>query len=350
MFGAVSTVALVGLLSVLVPIVIHLINPGKGKVVWVGNIDLLKQAKKHRIKEYRIEQWPLLLLRILIFVVLTLILAKVYFNDAITGFAQHHSVVSEGWRASAADDVTPDYVVQDKHIWQQLAVLDQALPKGDTLDVYVTDDFYAFDSPTKPAIGREIKWHVKPSASGQETMTNTQHISVTVYANEPNKQIENALNAIKAVRLVNLDIRWKHPDGQALQSSDWLIYGQAGPVPEQILKLAAKGAILLVPGESHAVKPWGDGVIVSFELESRPDFANQLLASLTSSKNVAERFKGGRLSEREIALSVSDKLSEQLKTPLEDLLLALLVLLFLVERYYCEVMRIDKKVVGVVDA
>jgi len=74
-FSIINATALIGLLSLLIPIIIHLINRSKGKLVYFGNIELVKQVKRIRVTEVKSSQWILLLLRILIFTLITLLVA-----------------------------------------------------------------------------------------------------------------------------------------------------------------------------------------------------------------------------------------------------------------------------------
>ena len=71
----VETTALLSCLALLLPIVIHLINPSKGRVIWVGNIEIIKKIKRSKANQLKIKRWLLLLLRIIIFGLLALILS-----------------------------------------------------------------------------------------------------------------------------------------------------------------------------------------------------------------------------------------------------------------------------------
>ena len=74
-FSIINAAALIGLLSLVIPIIIHLINRSKGKLVYLGNIELVKQVKRIRVTEVKLSQWLLLLLRLLIFTLITLLVA-----------------------------------------------------------------------------------------------------------------------------------------------------------------------------------------------------------------------------------------------------------------------------------
>lgn len=62
-----------------IPILIHLFNPSKGKIILIGNIKFIDKAKNLRVTEIRIRQWLLLLLRLAILFLLTLLLADIFY-------------------------------------------------------------------------------------------------------------------------------------------------------------------------------------------------------------------------------------------------------------------------------
>ncbi|MCJ8269199.1 MAG: BatA domain-containing protein, partial [Psychrosphaera sp.] len=103
MLGVVSAVALVGLISLVIPILIHLFNPGKGRLVWVGNINLVRLTKKNAVTERRISRWLLLLLRLLIFTLITLLLAQTYFKGDVSFGEKTITIVSPQWLEQASE-------------------------------------------------------------------------------------------------------------------------------------------------------------------------------------------------------------------------------------------------------
>jgi len=96
-FTLLNALALAGLLSIIVPLVIHLLNPNRGKIVFIGNIDLINQGKNIRLLNLRLTQWLLLILRLLILIFLTLILASLVKNQEIKPPLGTHVFVSGDW-------------------------------------------------------------------------------------------------------------------------------------------------------------------------------------------------------------------------------------------------------------
>jgi len=96
-FTLLNSLALLGLLSLIVPLIIHLLNPNTEKTVLIGNIDLINKGKNVRVLNFRLTQWFLLILRLLIFIFITLILASLVKNNEIKHPLATHVFVSESW-------------------------------------------------------------------------------------------------------------------------------------------------------------------------------------------------------------------------------------------------------------
>ena len=62
------------LLTLVIPLLIHLFNRSRGRLVHIGHIDLIRQARKAHVTEVKLAQWLLLLLRLSIFTLAALIL------------------------------------------------------------------------------------------------------------------------------------------------------------------------------------------------------------------------------------------------------------------------------------
>ncbi len=71
-----SPIALLGLLAISIPIIIHLLSKSKAKPVLFGHLDLIPSGKQKPVTQLTITQWFLLLLRILMLVILALLLSQ----------------------------------------------------------------------------------------------------------------------------------------------------------------------------------------------------------------------------------------------------------------------------------
>ncbi len=92
-----NTTALVGLLSLLIPFIIHIINRSKGKLVYLGNIEFVKQVKKTRVTEINLTQRILWFLRTLIFSLITLLIAGLGQKSEVNKIEQTQLYFSPLW-------------------------------------------------------------------------------------------------------------------------------------------------------------------------------------------------------------------------------------------------------------
>ena len=63
------------LLALCIPLIIHLFSKSRGRLVRIGHIDLIRQARKLQVTELKLTQWLLLFLRLAIITLACLILA-----------------------------------------------------------------------------------------------------------------------------------------------------------------------------------------------------------------------------------------------------------------------------------
>ncbi|WP_028297693.1 BatA domain-containing protein [Olivibacter sitiensis] len=68
--------ALFAAFGIIVPILVHLWNRRRLRVLRVGNVDIIGKGKQQQIKKFRIKNWPLFLLRCLLILCLALALAQ----------------------------------------------------------------------------------------------------------------------------------------------------------------------------------------------------------------------------------------------------------------------------------
>jgi hypothetical protein len=95
--------ALLGLVTLAIPLLIHLFSRSKGRKVLIGHIDLVRNARRRRVTEIRLTQWLLLILRLLIFALAAFILAQL----ARQGLADRPGDVAyltRGWALAAGPD------------------------------------------------------------------------------------------------------------------------------------------------------------------------------------------------------------------------------------------------------
>ncbi|MCG2617969.1 BatA domain-containing protein [Terrimonas sp. NA20] len=81
MFQLFNPIALFASAAVIIPVLIHLWNKRKGQTLKVGSISLLTENAKTTSRNFRITEWPLLLLRCLLIILVAALLAQPYWNN-----------------------------------------------------------------------------------------------------------------------------------------------------------------------------------------------------------------------------------------------------------------------------
>ncbi len=99
-----NPLASIGLVSLLIPILIHLFNPNRGKIVLIGNLYLIEKVKNKKVTEVKIRQWLLLVTRLLFLTLLTLLLIELLFPKKLTTKQQESIFVSTAWLEHASEE------------------------------------------------------------------------------------------------------------------------------------------------------------------------------------------------------------------------------------------------------
>jgi len=76
-----STVALWGLLGMMVPLIIHLLSKQKQEEILFGSIQFLEETAADKARSIQLSQWPLLIIRMLIIGMLTFLTAQLLTSD-----------------------------------------------------------------------------------------------------------------------------------------------------------------------------------------------------------------------------------------------------------------------------
>jgi hypothetical protein len=103
-FSVIHSFSLLSLLAIAVPIIIHLINPAKGKLVYIGRIAFLKKTAVSRLLELNIKQWLLLICRILLLFFIALLMAELMLDKPPESVNHPRTYVTQDWVLSASDD------------------------------------------------------------------------------------------------------------------------------------------------------------------------------------------------------------------------------------------------------
>ncbi len=239
---------LLGLLAIVVPVAIHLISRGRGRRVLIGNIELVRAARQTRATTLKLTEWLLLLLRVLIILVATLLLARLALQGLGTVDAGV-SYVTPGWLRVAteternlvlsldpparvlvtgfpeAGTYEPAAEDPDYDAWPLLAERLSTLRHTGAVTVYAEGSIAAFGDE-RPALPGEIIWNLNGAVEAPAAFESS---GVVVY--DPDKtdevrQVERALEALRRHRVPRLE--WTScvvDDSMCLDASpDWVVW------------------------------------------------------------------------------------------------------------------------------
>lgn len=248
---------LLGLLAIAIPVAIHLISRGRGRRVLIGNIELVRAARRTRVTAPRLTEWLLLLLRVMIFVVATLLLARL----ALQGMGSVDAgvrYVTPGWLSAATDaersellaiepaarvlaagypraaehePVIPD---PDYDIWPLLAERLSTLRHSGTVDVYAGRGMATFGMH-RPRLPNDINWRLA-AAARPDALVSRGALIHDGNRGDDLQRVERALAAVKRHRVPQL--AWEEclaADTACMsQPHDWLVWLAAAEPPQDL--------------------------------------------------------------------------------------------------------------------
>lgn len=298
-FAFQSPWALAALLLLAIPIAIHLINKSKAIRIKFANIRLIAAQKPRRMRQLRLTEFWLLLLRLLLLIVSILILAELVLSQVLIS-DKKIALVTHDWlknthideRRSAiaqSDDrawylldnntiaVTAEQIISPKGLLDRvnkgqakpqntfntyLALKDfeQRLSDKAELFVYSTDRASQYDGANW-SFDSEIEWKIK-SLSSQNTIEKyVEPFSVIIVYDEDRENdiryFQAALKAIKAQHVPKLMVELitysssnfdaKRIDKSTLKRQpDWLFYFSSKPMSKALSELVIQGTHLFV--------------------------------------------------------------------------------------------------------
>lgn len=254
--------AMWALLILLIPLLIHLFNRSKGRLVNIGHIDLVKQAKKLRVTEVKLDHWLLLLVRLSIFALLVLLLAGLSAPRSSQNMAPA-IYITESWLADADDDEIHALIEKaDESAQVQLQLLQTGFPTIDRqwlndlkvsslpeagnftdvwpllleklddeghagpVTVYATDNSSQFGEHM-PILPERVTWQFRPSPAASDFAVTRYH-AVIVYAQArivATQEMSSLFELLKKHRLPGLSWETVPVEGlkETYPESDWLI-------------------------------------------------------------------------------------------------------------------------------
>jgi len=279
-------IGLWALLALAIPILIHLFNRSRGRLVRIGHIDLIKQARRLKVTEVKLAQWLLLLLRLGILLLAALILAGLA-RPGLDSSAASTAYVTPAWIRTVQpvliDDLLTrqdrvfvlqpglaplDKAVADKirqtpletstihNIWPLLTERLSLVHHGRAVEIYATDLLQQFGT-SRPALPGEVNWHI---AHPQITMqSHDLPASVAIAYDVERKQdaetFRAALTSLKEYRIPGLTWQMSLAGQITPQqlNSDWLIYLSEKDLTAEQLSLT-KIVLMDAPGEPQSDK------------------------------------------------------------------------------------------------
>lgn len=218
---------LLGLLAIAVPVAIHLISRGRGRRVLIGNIELVRAVQQTRATTLRLTEWLLLLLRVLIVVIATLLLARLGLKG-LGSVDAGVSYVTPGWmRAATATErdtvlslepaarvLVPGYpdarnyesaAAEPEHdAWPPLAERLSTLRHTGTVNVYAEGSIAAFGDH-RPALPGEISWNLAATTEAPRAFESRGLLVHDPDQADEVRQVERALEALLRHRVPRLE-------------------------------------------------------------------------------------------------------------------------------------------------
>jgi hypothetical protein len=193
-FTVESPLAILGLFTLLIPLVIHLLSKARPRVIAFAHIAFIKVKTTPKLRQLRLTQLILLMLRMCMLLLATLILAQVFYNTQ-NQTSHSHILVTEDWlnhateseKRSVIDQVNGANLVlistknrnikvtelaqwQTTHkptnmlnLWSNVSDYSTALPIDSVISVYSTNRLKQFIGESVP-LSKQITWHVKKVA------------------------------------------------------------------------------------------------------------------------------------------------------------------------------------------
>lgn len=288
-FSVINSGALAALISLLLPLAIHFFNRSRGKIILIGQIELIKQAKKLRVTELKLTEWLLLIIRLLIFLLAALILSQLVKEEAVELSDERHVYLSSEWiRQATSEDLEK---LQEKHTndriflfnkkFQEISItwlrnnkediqsdkiavdtylleLERRNLEANENFIYVTNQLADF-SELKNSLSGNYDWFVKilPETS-QEDFRAAQKMRIKVVY-EASRQIDRdyvqlAFDTLQPEKKQLFDIEYLEMqkqqssatmDNQLAEPADWIIWLGSQNIHHRVSALVDSGAYLI---------------------------------------------------------------------------------------------------------
>lgn len=286
-----SPQALLALLALLVPLIIHLLGKSRGTLVPFAHIALIKNIKRQPMQQIRLVQRLLLFLRLMILLICALLLAQLFYSQQSSA-AQKHWLISTDWLTHSSNTEkqqlaealtgntalvlsaptarlspeqirnwpelsTPEVTASvaesgSDNLWAKIKNQLTLVPEDASVEIYATNQYQQYLGD-KVHFSQPLNWHIKqiPGTASQD-LPNTLNI-LLLYDQDRAQDItylQAALNALQGSQSVSLSltsILLSPSDPLPTRPvADWVIYLSSQALPAQLLASTEQGTNLLI--------------------------------------------------------------------------------------------------------
>lgn len=303
-FGLLFPLALTALAAIIVPLVIHIARKSEQRPVEFAALRWLRERPRPRSR-LRFDEWPLLLIRLLLVALVALLLAApMVFQPtgrhpytAIVPGAELHAAAPANahWVAVGFPGIDTPVPRDEQPTASLIRQLDADLPRGTPLTIIVPHMLAGADADTL-RLSRKVTWRIVDGAAPYNKPGAPTHLRLAIRHDDRHGSDLRYLRA--------LALAWQSgpPDIAGLQSSlpqhdvtlAWL---SSGTLPARLEKWIAEGGTILLPADATlAGKPplailWrtergkpmahiaalGKGRLIRFARQLAPSTAQELL-------------------------------------------------------------------------
>jgi hypothetical protein len=371
-FALENPLAILGLLSLLIPLGIHLLSKARPRIVAFAHIAFIKVKTSPRLRQLRLTQLVLLALRLFMFLLATLILAQVYSQNS-NQQVNSHVLVTEDWLNHATEEEkqaltnqvndsnlvllstknrninkmelaqwpTNNQQIPTLNTWTKVADYLAEQSADSAISVYTTNSLKQFIGKQIP-LPEQVKWHVKeipveditkPYTASIKVLYDDSSLTLLVYLRAAFEAINTHNNLNISVNYVN----YEKPNAESrhLLSDDIIINLSEQPFEQSVRPFDPQ---------------WQSTFITQAELNDvkQVDFVLTLAQLLFSSQSQAWWLQNTRLSTSQIIQSSSNSAVQKTavykksssnmadSTSLHIWLVLILVSVFILERLLSE--------------
>lgn len=340
---------LLGLLGLLIPLAIHLLQQGYHKTVLVGSVRWLTASQKPRWRRLRLTQPWLLALRLLLILVATLILAEFIIERANVGgphgtlILLHPDVTREQldtldvpdgeqrWLAPGFPSTALDTPGVEPHgLWELVVEADRKFDPQREIYVVTTDAANNF-SFAKPKVGRDIRWQSLTGSTSRKGVPEQKVPAfIDIVVDEDNSEIVQPITrAIRAWQSVGVQTAIRFRDVESSNLSQWVIWMSKTEPPKDY-----EGVLVTTEAEHSVSNPrWRYRPLRKAILVQPTELSEMLLMSFVGYDQYAPE-PGYPVDPNSIRLEQTSSTSDVTKSnqSLSPWLVMIFGLLFLAER------------------